>query len=67
MWSRPAWAHQRLPDKSCPPPHAPCSKQIQFGLQTPQETVKCGVFHAYEQNLYKVGTHAARMTLSASS
>ncbi|KAF5838067.1 hypothetical protein DUNSADRAFT_3437 [Dunaliella salina] len=31
-----------------------CSKQIEFGLQTPQEIVKCGVFHVYERNLYKM-------------
>jgi len=34
--------------------HHHCSKQIEFGLQTPQEIVKCGVFHVYERNLYKV-------------
>lgn len=29
-------------------------QQIQFGLQSPQEIVKCGVFHVYERNLYKM-------------
>eukprot|EP00983_Pelagomonas_calceolata_P099705 1158486-Pelagomonas_calceolata.AAC.3 len=35
-----------------------CSKQIEFGLQTPQEIVKCGVFHVYERNLYKASVVA---------
>ena len=41
-----------------PPPPSPAlpshSQQIRFGLQTPQEIVKCGVFHVYERALYKV-------------
>lgn len=31
-----------------------CSQQIRFGLQSPQEIISCGVFHAYERALYKV-------------
>ncbi|KAG1663390.1 hypothetical protein FOA52_011667 [Chlamydomonas sp. UWO 241] len=36
---------QRLPGKI---------QQIRFGVQTPQEIVKCGVFHVYERSLYKM-------------
>ncbi|KAJ9504560.1 hypothetical protein QJQ45_020172, partial [Haematococcus lacustris] len=28
-------------------------QQIQFGVQTPQEIIKCGMFHVYERTLYK--------------
>lgn len=47
-----------------PQPPSPCllllrlpplrSKQIRFGVQTPQEIVKCGVFNVHERILYKV-------------
>eukprot|EP00197_Chlamydomonas_leiostraca_P012021 CAMPEP_0202861128 /NCGR_PEP_ID=MMETSP1391-20130828/2625_1 /ASSEMBLY_ACC=CAM_ASM_000867 /TAXON_ID=1034604 /ORGANISM="Chlamydomonas leiostraca, Strain SAG 11-49" /LENGTH=1424 /DNA_ID=CAMNT_0049540457 /DNA_START=102 /DNA_END=4376 /DNA_ORIENTATION=+ len=33
-------------------------QEIKFGLQTPQEIVRCGVFHAYERNLYKMPERA---------
>ena len=53
---------QRVHTRLLAPPPYPflsCSQQIRFGLQTPQEIVKCGVFHVYERALYKVGgTHA---------
>ncbi|GAX79763.1 hypothetical protein CEUSTIGMA_g7204.t1 [Chlamydomonas eustigma] len=29
-------------------------QQIKFGMQTPQEIVKCGVFHVFERALYKM-------------
>ncbi|KAJ9504558.1 hypothetical protein QJQ45_020175, partial [Haematococcus lacustris] len=29
-------------------------QQIQFGVQTPQEIIKCGMFHVYERTLYKM-------------
>ena len=51
--------HTRLLAPPPPHPFPSCSQQIRFGLQTPQEIVKCGVFHVYERALYKVGgTHA---------
>jgi hypothetical protein len=40
-------------------PYCVCSQQIQFGVQTPQEIVKCGAFHVYERNLYKAGHQRA--------
>ncbi len=41
-----------------------CSQQIRFGLQTPQEIVKCGAFHAYERALYKVSSAVQRVSCS---
>jgi hypothetical protein len=40
------------------PTPCPCSQQIRFGLQTPQEMIKTGVLHVYERALYKVGATA---------
>lgn len=48
------------PRRPPPRPRAPtCSQQICFGLQTPQDIMKCGVFHVYERSLYKVRAWAA--------
>eukprot|EP00955_Chlamydomonas_euryale_P062116 358289-Chlamydomonas_euryale.AAC.3 len=61
--------------RPCNPPAPPMqrrcachrSQQICFGVQTPQEIVKCGVFHVYERALYKVRITAENHGSSAAS
>jgi len=53
-----------------PPPtrlfiHTRHSQQICFGLQTPQDIMKCGVLHVYERSLYKVRLAAASRAVPA--
>ncbi|GBF92585.1 DNA-directed RNA polymerase III subunit [Raphidocelis subcapitata] len=61
QWHQPAEAPAQLVCTKEPfrEPDVPRKiKQICFGLQTPQDIMKCGVFHVYERSLYKMPERA---------